>query len=199
LQNYEARVAAKIFDAGTFTPTAVSTEWSTVATSTPITDVKAARERLWSATGLDANALVMNWHVFENLRLNTQILEKVQYVARVLPGDINVDHLRAAFNLPMIIVAGGAKNTDDTGNALDITDFWSSEYVALLRVQTGNGPYDVGVGHTFHYTGDGSQMGSLFETYYSVERRSNVVRARMDTQEKIIYPECVQLLSNITA
>jgi hypothetical protein len=54
------------------------------------------------------------------------------------------------------------------------------------------------LGRTIHWGEDGSQIGGLFESYYSDERRSNIVRCRHDVDEKIIYAEAADLLSNIT-
>jgi len=57
---------------------------------------------------------------------------------------------------------------------------------------------DACCGRTFHWGGDGSSIDGTFETYYDENIRGEKVRMRMETQEKLVYQEAVELLSNIT-
>ena len=54
------------------------------------------------------------------------------------------------------------------------------------------------VGRTFHWSADGSSMGGTVETYRDETKRSNIVRVRQDTDEKVLYAATGHLLSNIT-
>lgn len=198
MRNYEKRVAAKVFDAVNHTPTTIGNEWDDAVNATPINDVEAAVLRLYAATGLWANALIMNRLVFRNLRMCDQIINKVKAVMSVLPKDITVQHLQAAFDLEKIIVAGGSKNLSNEGQDASIAQIWSSEYVAVARVATGSNIKDPGLGRTFHYSQDGSRIGTVMETYRDESRRADIVRSRFDTDENILYPECLELLDNAT-
>lgn len=199
LRNFEKRVAALLFASGTFTPTAVSTEWSTVATATPIADVAAAVLRRWAATGLWPNAIVMTRQVYLNLRRCAEILDRMEMVDRSFQGDIGVAHLRAAFDLPYVLVAGGTKNTATEGQDASIASIWDDEYVGIGRICQSRDIREPGIGRTLHWGADGSQIGALMESYRDETVRSNIIRARMDTQEKLIHTGCWELLSNITA
>ncbi len=73
LRGQEARIAALIQATGTFSNSAVTTEWSTI-TSTPRADVKAAKVAMRAASGLIPNVMAISWTVFQNLLLVTEIM-----------------------------------------------------------------------------------------------------------------------------
>lgn len=203
LRDRERRVAALIFNSSTWTgstlTTAVSTEWSTVATATPINDVLAACYKVFDLTGLWPNALICSRKVYLNLRRCAQITDKVQYVQGVLPGQIGVAELQSALDLPYIIVGGGANNTANIGQTAAIAEIWDDEYAMVARICTGQDIREPGLGRTMHWGEDGSTIGTAFETYRDETIRGNVVRARFDVQEKVLYAQAAHLLSNITA
>ena len=201
MRNFEVRAAALIQATGTFTTTAVGTEWSTVATATPISDVEARVVAIWNATGLKPNAMVMNWNVFRNLRNCAQIIDRIKYSGRhdPNPSKITEQVLADVFDIEQIIVAGSKKNSANEGQSATLADIWDDEYCWIGRVATNNDIKDPCVGRTFHYSADGSKIGGVVETYRDEPVRSDIVRCRMDTDEKVLYAACGQLLSNITA
>lgn len=198
LRYMEQLIAAAVFNSSTFTPTAVGTEWSTVASSTPVTDVKNAQVRMWEATGMKPNAVIMNWLVFNNLRFNTEIKDAIKNVLGVLPSQITVDTLKAAFMVDHVLISDAPKNTAPDGQ-LTIAPIWSSEYVGVARIADDNDITRPVLGRTMHYTGDGSAIEGRMEVYRDENRRADIVRCRMQADPLIIYSGAMQLLSNITA
>jgi len=198
LRNMEKRVADMVFNASTWTPTSVTNEWDDVTAATPITDVAARVKALWDATGLWANALIVNRRVFLNVRRCSEIIDKVKAVKSVLPAEIGIAELQDAFDLPYIIVAGSAKNTANSEQSVSISPIWSDEYAAVARICTSNDIREPGLGRMFHWGQDGSSIGATMESYRDETVRSDIIRARMDTDEKILFTECLQLLDNIT-
>ncbi|MGB0714264.1 MAG: hypothetical protein ACPGXK_00185 [Phycisphaerae bacterium] len=206
LRNQEKRVANLLFDATTWTgaslTTPVSNEWDDYANSTPIADVDAASRKVFDNTGLYANCLVINRNVFMNLRHCQEILDRIASAGagnRTLPSDVTVQMLAEAFALDYVLVAGGAQNTANEAQAREISHIWSGEYASVCRIATETQNIEEPcVGRTFHYSEDGSEIGTIIETYWNEERRSTIVRARHDTDEKIHYVEMAHLLSNIS-
>ena len=49
-----------------------------------------------------------------------------------------------------------------------------------------------------HWQEDGSQVDGRVETYRDETIRSDVVRVRHDVDEKVLYTEAADLLSNVT-
>ncbi len=201
LRNHERRTAAALFNATTWTATSVGTEWSTVATATPVTNVASAKKAVWDACGLHANALIINKNVFNNLRRCAEVVDasKAQPFMDVRQRSITEAALSFVFDLDHILVAGGATNSANAGQAASIASIWSDEYAMVARVATTNDIREACVGRTFHWGEDGSDILGTIETYQEAPVRGDIVRARHDVQEKILYVEAAELLDNITA
>lgn len=197
LQNHEKRVAAKLFNAGVYTPSNVTTAWSDVENSTPIEDVKAKRELFWGKIGSLPDALVINWKVFENLRMNASIIDRVKYTQRATTVDLNEQLIADALGVPRLIVARAARNSANVGQNAVLTDVWSSSYGALIKLPANLADIKSPCwGRTFMYTGDG---GAVVESYRDEKVRSNIIRHRMDTDEKVMYEDAALLIGNVTA
>jgi hypothetical protein len=54
------------------------------------------------------------------------------------------------------------------------------------------------IARTFHWTGDGSEIDGRVETYRDEPVRSEIVRVRHQTAEKVMHVQAGHLLSNIT-
>lgn len=206
LRNQERRVAALLFNATTYTgaslTTAVSTEWSTAATATPISDVEAAVRKVYTNTGMWANALIISKIVFRNLRLCTNIKDAIAASGAGMPTraqDITTAMLAAVFDLDYILVGGSTKNTAIEGQTATPDQIWDDEYAMVCRIASSNDIKEPCIGRTFHWGEDGSSIGGTVETYRDETVRSDIVRVRHDVQEKILYTEMGHLLSNITA
>lgn len=196
----EIRIAAMVFDSATFTPTSPTHEWDDPANADPITDVHGAKKRMW-ATGLEANALIINKQVYDNLRVCTSVKDAISSSGAGDPSvksRIGIEQLKAVFDLEHIIVAGALKNTANEGLTASLSPVWSGEYAAICRIAPSNDIEEPCALRTFHYTPDGSQIGGVMETYYDEPRRADIARVRMDVDEVIMTTAAVQLLDNIT-
>jgi len=199
----EKRIADMIFNATTFTSqkTTITHEWDDFTNAVPIDDVNAAVTTIWNRTGIWANALIINRHVFRNLRQCDQITDKIASSgagSSVEPGKITVAQLASCFDLPKIIVAGSARDSANEGQAASISSVWSGEYAMVARLAETNNIEEPCLARTIHWGEDGSSIGGSFETYYEDRVRGNVLRVRHETQEKLQYTEMGQLLDNIT-
>lgn len=196
----EVRIADTIFNASSFSPTSPTNEWDDSANADPITDVHSAKKRMW-ATGLEANALVINKQVYDNLRVCTAVKDAISSSGAGDPSAksrIGIEQLKAVFDLEYILVAGVLKNTADEGQTASLSPVWSNEYAAVCRIATNNDIEEPCAIRTFHYTPDGSQVGGVMETYYDESRRADIARVRMDVDEVVMTSAAVQLLANIT-
>ena len=207
LRNAEQRVADAVFNATTWTgsglTTVVTNEWDSnhTANAVPITDVEAAVNKVYDASGLWPNALIINRKVFRNLRNLDQIIDRIESAGAgspSKPSDITEQMLAAVFDLDYVIVAGTSKNGAKEGQAAAPTQIWSSEYAMVCRIATGNDMREACIGRTFHWSADGSSVGGTVESYRDETVRGNVIRVRHDVDEVILYPQAGHLLSNVT-
>ena len=206
LANYEARVAAAVFNtstwAGASLTTGISTEWSNATSGVPVTDVLTAGNIIYENSGFYPNALIINRRVFRNLKNNAQVIDRIVSAGAgqaAKAGDISAELMAQVFDLDYIIVAGASKNAANEGQAADLESFWSNEYAMLCRVATGSDIREPCIGRTFHWSEDGSNIGGTTEEYRDEAIRSKIIRVRHDVDEVIIYANAGHLLSNITA
>lgn len=197
----EKRAAATLFDPTMFSSytTNITHEWDDPTNAVPIDNVDTAVNAIYARTGLFPNALIINYQVYRNLCKVDQILDRIKYVEKTLPGDIDVEHLRRAFRLPYIFVAGGTKNTANQNQTAAPGQIWSGEYAMVCRVVTNPRRFkEPGVGRTLHWSADGSRVGGTMESYTLPGQRGSWVRARHEIDHKLMFAEMAQLFTNIT-
>lgn len=205
LRNAEKRVAALIFNTGTWTgstlTTAITNEWDDFANATPVADVQNASVRVFNGIGMYANALICNKNVYNNLRQCDQVVEAVHSYGAgqsAMIGKITEQILASALGLDFVFVAGGAKNSANEGQTATPAVVWSGEYAMVCRVAVTDDVAEPCIGRTFHYIEDGSSPECTVETYRDETKRSDIVRARFDVHEKVIMAAAGHLLSNVT-
>lgn len=203
LRNAEQRVADAVFNATTWTSntTAITNEWDDTANAVPLTDVEAAVQAIYAASGLWANALIINRKVFRNLRNCAQVIDRIDSSGAGSPSkasDVTTQMLAEVFDLPNIIVAGSSRNSATEGQAATPVQIWSDEYAMVCRVASSADFREPCIGRTFHWADDGSSIGGTVETYRDETIRGDVTRVRHDVDEIVLYVESGHLLSNAT-
>ncbi|HYB94987.1 MAG TPA: hypothetical protein VEC39_08435 [Vicinamibacterales bacterium] len=206
LRKREIRVANLLFNATTWTgaslTTAITNEWDDLTNATPINDMLAAIEKVFSGTGLMPNALILNGFVLRNLMNCAQIVDRIKSAGFDDPKSISLPSLAKLLfpDVPdaQIIVAGAPKNTANPGQAASISRIWSNEYAMVAKVARTNDPREACVARSFHYTADGSELDGRVESYRDETVRGDVIRVRHETDEVVMYTAAAHLLSNIT-
>lgn len=205
--NAEQRIADAVFNTTTWTgsglTTAITNEWDSNHTTNavPINDVEAAVNKVYDASGLWPNALVINRRVFRNLRNLDQIIDRIESSGAgspSKPSDITVQMLAQVFDLDYVLVAGGTTNTANEGQAATPGQIWSSEYAMVCRIATTNDFAEPCIGRTFHWSADGSSIGGTVESYRDEPVRADIIRVRHDVDELVLYAQAGHLLSNVT-
>jgi hypothetical protein len=203
LRTVERAVAAAVFNQTTYAAqsTSITNRWTDHNNATPLDDVETAVNAIWARTGVWPNAIIMSRATFRNLRLCSQIFEKVASQgagASILPGEITIAQMQAAFDLPRIIVADTAQNTANEGQSAAISSIWSNTMAMVAKVATSNDIREPGLGRIFHWSEDGSTIGGTMESYRDETIRGDVIRCRVDLGIKTLYTEMGQLLTNVS-
>ena len=206
LRNREKRVAALLFNATTWTggslTTSITDEWDDFASATPIADILAATEKVFTGIGANPNALILNSKVLRNLMQCEEIVDRVKFAGFDDPKKITLPSLAQLLfpGVPnaRIVVAGAPKNTANPGAAVAISRIWADEYVMVAKIADTADPREPAVARSFHYTPDGSELSGRVESYREERVRGDVIRVRHETGEKVMYTEAAHLLSNAT-
>lgn len=202
LRAAEQRVADILYNATMFSSytTGITNEWDDFSNAIPITDVEAAVQSIYDASGLWANTLIVNKKQFRNLRQCDQVLDRIAASGAgdgIKASDVTIAMLSAVFDLN-VVVAGMSKDSAKEGQAASPAQIWSDEYAMVCKVATSQDLREPCIGRTFHWAEDGSMIGGMVESYREEQTRSDIIRVRHDTDEKLLYAAAGHLLSNVT-
>jgi len=197
----EMRIAAAVFNTSTYTATSITNEWDDFTNAVPVDDVIAAQKRVFAASGLWPNSLIINRSVFLNLRGCDQIRDRVASSGAgdsTLVRKITAQQVAEALDLDHVLVAGGAKNSANEGQTASPGHIWSDEYAMVCKTAETNDPREPCIGRTFHWAGNGSSETGRIETYRDEPVMADITRARHDVSEVNIFTETAELLDNVT-
>jgi hypothetical protein len=195
--SYEARVAAAIMNASTFTATAATVAYTAanVATIDVVNDVDLAKTRLLK-NGIIANAAVMSQDLFNRIRRSTLLQNQIYGVVprtagqRMLPAE---DDVARALGVDNLYVGKAPKNGNQKGQTYSGSFVWGTTYIWVGNVA--GGEYQAGgVGRTIQWDKDTTGLFTP-ETYRSDERRANILRVRQNVAEKIIDETAGELIT----
>jgi hypothetical protein len=178
---------------------AAGTVWSTVATASPIANVRAAKIAIRNRCGKVPNAMCCDWEAWEYLRDCAEVVERLKYSGIDDPKKANLNAVAAVLGLEEIIVSGAVTDGAIAPLAASVASMWDRTKALVFCKST---TQDTKVPHfmrTFHWGADGSQIGAAFESYYDPTRRSDIIRHRMDTDEKVLYSDVAQVITGVLA
>lgn len=187
---HEQRVAAAVFNTGNFAATnsAVAYTAANLATISFVEDVLAAIERV-NDNGQEADTIVLSSKVYNRIRRATPVKD---FVAGSLEKGslVNASSLAAAFadnGIKRVLIGRSRYNAAKKNATASITGVWSNTYVWVGAVNTGAARIEDalsgGAGFTLVWNAEGGLW--VTETYRDEKRRSNMVRVRQNTAEKI--------------
>jgi hypothetical protein len=195
--SYEARVAAAVFNASTFTATAAAVAYTeaNLATINLPADVAAAKLRLLKK-GIVPNSIIMSANVFNRIQRSTLMQNQIFGVVPksagqfTLPGE---DDVARALGVEKLYVAKAAKNSNGKGQTFAGSFIWSDTYISVAQIA--GGEYQAGgIGRTIQWSKDTTGLFTP-ETYRSDERRSNILRVRQHVAEKIVDETAAELIT----
>ena len=209
--NQEKRIAAKVNNTSAFTPHSVTNEWDDFANATPIDDVKDGIASFRTQNGYGPDLLEISYNVYLNLTSCDQIKDQIKYT---FPGldvsSLTTEQLARLFKIPRVVVGGALYDSADKGQDRSITDIWSDEYAALIKVAKSPDLREVGFGRTFLWTAS-SPTNPVVESYREDQIDSDIIRVRHHVDERYIQSyddsdavltdiaaNCIYLMDNIT-
>jgi hypothetical protein len=194
LQNHEIRVCGLLSATATFVDVAVATAWTTAATAVPVTDVLTRIKAVRLASGMTPNTVVMDYETFLAAIETAQVIDRLKFAGFDDPKKVTPNALAQVFKVEQVLVSGGLKNTAAEGG-LTLASCWPKAIVGVGYIARDNDVATPCAGRTFHWSADGSDIGTILESYRDETKRADIIRARMETDELVMYPECWELLT----
>ena len=161
--------------------------WDVYATSTPITDIEAAKESILKQTGKLGNSLLLSYPVYLKLRSHPAIVSRVQFALRALPEDISPAMLASGLGLDNVYIAKTIKNTavEDTTPTITMDYVWGKN--ALVFHSPGaTGRRIVTFGAQFRWLFGANSDGFLVKRYRVERRTADVIEVQLYHDLKIV-------------
>lgn len=198
--DHEIRTAAKIFDPSVFSLTTSATAYTeALAASFDVAlDVDNAKQQI-QIRGEDITSLtgVMSLNVFNRIRASTRLQNRVRGKASTdTQLTLDKQDVAAALGLKEILVGAAVYDTSKEGQAASLSNIWGNTYIWIGNIAKPSGPEDYfsgGVGFTLFWEEDASEL-VVVESYREEQTRSNIIRGRQHTAEKIVLAAGAQLL-----
>jgi hypothetical protein len=182
--DHEIRVAAEVMNASNFDNVngAVAYTEANLATINFPLDIQTALKRVMKRGEL-VNTMVLNRDIFDLIRRSTLM---ASFLFGPLGGgqQITADMLGKAFGIPNVLIGDATYDSSKKGQTAAPVYIWSPSYIWIGNVQ-GGGFEAGGAGRTVVWTGDAASI-FVTETYRSETNRSDVIRVRTHTDEKVI-------------
>lgn len=193
--SHEGRVAAALINTSNFTATAAAVNYTValIATIDLVGDISAAISRL-NDKGVLPNTIVLSKNVFNRARRSTLFLPHVRgsNTEQKLPSANDMATVFSDDGITQVLVGRMPKNTAKKGQVYAAGPIWPDTHIWVGLVEGGdfmNG----GAGRTIVWNKEGGLF--VTETYRDEERRSDVVRVRQNTAEKVIDGTAGELIT----
>jgi len=190
LIGHEQRVADLLYGSGisAISASAAYTAGS-VDTLDIAKDVDDAQTEL-AKKNVTADTVIMSLQVFNRIRRSTKLLNNlfgpVKTVSQARPA--SAQEVADALNVSQVLIGRAAKNGAKKGQSFSGSFIWGNNKVIVAKL--GAGEFTAGgLGRTLLWSED-SPTPLVTETYRDEARRSNVIRARHNTSEKLIDASC---------
>lgn len=197
--DHESRVAAAIFNTSNFAATnsAVAYTEANIATINVVKDIQDAVERVNDAGNM-ANTVVLSSTVMRRISRSTLLKDFVRGQTKsAIESPVNAKNIAAAFaddGIEQVLVGRARVDTAKKGQAKSVSSVWGTTYIWVGYVNPrAVTPQDGGAGFTFHWNAEGGLF--VTETYRDESRRSNMVRVRQNTAEKVSDPTAGTLIT----
>lgn len=96
-------------------------QWSDDGNSDPYTDIATAQTTILQNTGKKPNVLVLSWAVYQALRKNPLVVDRIKYTMQADAKAITPQLLAASFDIEEVVVAEATYNTAKEGQAASMS------------------------------------------------------------------------------
>jgi hypothetical protein len=187
--DHEIRVAAEIMSATNFgagTDSAVAWTEANIATINFPKDILDAIERV-NDNGAEANTILLSSTAFNRIKRST-LLQNFCRGSKASDATLNLtaSAVAEAFadnGITQVLIGRARYNSAKKGQAYSATSVWGTTYCWVGEVKEGSLEAG-GAGRTLVWNAEGGLF--VTESYRNETRRSNMVRVRQNTAEKVI-------------
>lgn len=202
---HEIRAKAVLFDRAAFTATTSATAYTAanvIGNGVNGFDVgldidiakQAIQARGENVSGL---SLVMSLNTFNLIRASNKLQNRVRgTISTDSQLTLDAQSIADALQVKEVLVGAAAYDTSAQPNAVTMSNIWTDDYIWLGTIKPPAGPKDYfagGVAYTLFWQQDADIF--QVESYRQEQLRSQIIRARQYTAEKVVLATAGQLLA----
>jgi len=200
LLGHEYRVS-QLFSGGGFTNTNVATAWSTAATAVPLTDLETGINSLcdkWGVAPGDISLIIPRVDYSEMLK-TSQVNNKMLYTyPGVQPSLASPAIVAAMLGIKEVLVAASVYDSKEEGIAESNAMIWTAGVMFLTVLCGEDAPLDeTSVARTILWTEDSPDI-PVIESYRDDDRRCDIIRARVQTDEILLIDDTNPFVYQLT-
>lgn len=165
-----------------------TSQWSDPDNSTPLKDVDGAKAQL-ASVGIVPNTMIIPQKVYNALKFNRDILDRIKYSER---GLVTVDILRDLFEIENILVPASVYNTANAGQAANLVDVWG-DIVWIGFVAPRPGLKTMSFGYTFEY------RARQVRRWREEDVKTDFFEVSEEVGEKVVAPMAGFLINDVLA
>lgn len=197
---HERRVQSTLFAPATFNLTTSVTAYTTTNLGTYDIglDIDTAKQQI-AARGenIDNLTVIMSLSNFLRARASTRLQNRIRgTISTDAYLVLNEESMADALQVKQILVGRASYDTSPQGAAASsLSQIWTDTYIWIGTINAASGPdqyFSGGVGYTLFWEQDSDIF--QVETYREERKRSEIIRARQFTAEKIVLSAAAQLL-----
>lgn len=184
-------------EAGTYRETATGNalaanakKWSSYSDATPIRDIFVAKEKVFDKFGIYPDTLVMNETTFRHLRRVEEIRAQIMALGAggtATQGDMTRQAIAAVLDVKNIFVGASVMDANNANNsAFAASHIWGNGCL-VCKVNETPDFREIGLGHTLHWSADGSMLPAMVEDYYEPQTRAQIIRVRHQDRQLVKY------------
>lgn len=164
-------------------------QWSDYANSSPIDDIKTARQNVQKSVLRKANTLVLGQEVYDALIDHPDVIDRVKYSQFGVAAE---DILARLFNVQNVIVASAGYNNSDEGGTDSLEYIWG-KHAWLLYVNPAPSIKSVSFGYYF------KDKNRIADRWYDNDREGTWVRVSESYDKGIVTADAGYLIKNAVA
>lgn len=127
-------------------------QWSDQANGDPIGDILAGQSVVLQNTGFKPNVLVLTWPVYQALRTNPLIIDRIKYTTPTFSGTINRQLLAELFDVEEVVVSEAVYNSAAQGQTASM-QFIAGKTALLAYRPRAPGLMTPSSGYLFNWSG----------------------------------------------
>jgi hypothetical protein len=177
--------------------------WSDPINSDPLSDVEKAKPGIHKDIGKIPNRLLLSYPVYQALRVNRAIIERIKYSMPAFSGLLNAQLMAQAFDVEKVIVASALKATSALGAQVVTKDYiWGKNALLFYRPPV-MGLRTIGFGAQFRWLfgmvrdGFDSTVGWLVKRWREEGRTGDYIEVQSYHALKVVVPGAACLFNPV--